>query len=477
MPIEFNCEACTRLLRVPDGTQGKQCQCPGCGVLLKIPAQTTAASLPPVGNLPEVAICIACPKCRHELICDPSLVGTKGQCRNCKHIFLITEDPEQAAMPVAPGWIFNCPKCDQLFEGNEAMRGRRGKCHVCGEVFAIQLKMVGEVTASKSAAHAAVKPSPDASKVAPSAKLDPKPVTKATPPAIPSSGKTPAAHSMESNPLSPAAAPSKATATPSKASTSTSINSTTPGTDVPKPSGGSAVPASKAGAETRRVAPSAVSAPVPTNSPAIRFQCLSCNGTLEVAGDSAGQITFCPFCQEQLEIPRATELASATSGVATGSLFDTNLDPFATTSGLGTLDDLPALQPVGYQPKMGRSRAASRGVPTKYIACGVATVVCALLSMVVELYQGLQAAQKASTSPDPAESLAAAFVAVCIGVAFCIAIVQLIGGVAMIRGRGLIIARTASVLNLMPCICINFPIGIWGTVLTFSSEAQQDFNN
>ncbi len=161
--------------------------------------------------------------------------------------------------------------------------------------------------------------------------------------------------------------------------------------------------------------------------------------------------------------------------MAAGSLFDTNLDPFSTTSGLGTLDDLPALQPVGYQPTMGRSRAASRGVPTKYIACGVATVVCALLSMLIELYQGLLAAQKASTSADPAESLAAGFVAVCIGLAFCIAIVQLIGGIAMIRGRGLILARAASVLNLMPCICINFPIGIWGTVLTFSSEAQRDF--
>lgn len=37
MPIEFNCSACSKLLRVPEGSAGKKAKCPGCQTVLQIP--------------------------------------------------------------------------------------------------------------------------------------------------------------------------------------------------------------------------------------------------------------------------------------------------------------------------------------------------------------------------------------------------------------------------------------------------------
>jgi len=38
MPIEFRCSQCSRLLRTPDETAGKQAKCPECGTVMEIPA-------------------------------------------------------------------------------------------------------------------------------------------------------------------------------------------------------------------------------------------------------------------------------------------------------------------------------------------------------------------------------------------------------------------------------------------------------
>ena len=42
MPIEFHCSGCHALLRVPDGSAGRQAKCPQCGWLLDIPADSIA---------------------------------------------------------------------------------------------------------------------------------------------------------------------------------------------------------------------------------------------------------------------------------------------------------------------------------------------------------------------------------------------------------------------------------------------------
>lgn len=47
MPIEFRCPQCDRLLRTPDGTQGKDAKCPQCGSIAKIPDVSRPPSPPP----------------------------------------------------------------------------------------------------------------------------------------------------------------------------------------------------------------------------------------------------------------------------------------------------------------------------------------------------------------------------------------------------------------------------------------------
>lgn len=165
MPIEFNCQACHQWLSTPDGSAGRRCQCPDCGTLLTIPARSSvtpghvgslrnpAASTQHPASKSRVqqpateplsdSLKIPCPRCRFELLCSPSLLGTKGQCRNCQHIFTIASSDRArpaASEPDSPELVFHCPSCAQLFAGQAEMEGKKGKCHACGEVFAIALE-------------------------------------------------------------------------------------------------------------------------------------------------------------------------------------------------------------------------------------------------------------------------------------------------------------------------------------------------
>lgn len=45
MPIEFRCDRCQKLLRVPDNSAGKQSRCPHCKSVQAIPESTASASL------------------------------------------------------------------------------------------------------------------------------------------------------------------------------------------------------------------------------------------------------------------------------------------------------------------------------------------------------------------------------------------------------------------------------------------------
>ena len=138
MPIEFQCNRCSRLLRVPDGSHGKPCNCPGCKERLIIPS--------PVEIVPVVEeevygirIEVPCPKCKNILQCDATLDGTRGCCPSCAHVFTISLDSD-SKIPVAnsDSFPFACPKCKQLFEGTPYKEGKKGKCTGCREVFVIE---------------------------------------------------------------------------------------------------------------------------------------------------------------------------------------------------------------------------------------------------------------------------------------------------------------------------------------------------
>ena len=171
MPIEFACTACQKLLSAPDGSGGQACLCPNCQAVVHIPVAnvaddndlveiievydegvgesgveqptTAAKGLPGTPSASLEMLTIPCPRCRHELCCSRSLQGTKGQCRNCHHIFTITDAskaPSATVLNDSPDLVFLCPACDQLFAGEAQMEGRKGKCHTCGEVFVIKLQ-------------------------------------------------------------------------------------------------------------------------------------------------------------------------------------------------------------------------------------------------------------------------------------------------------------------------------------------------
>jgi hypothetical protein len=51
MPIEFRCNHCDKLLRVPDESAGQDAQCPSCGAIVQVPAGGGAAG-GPFGGMP-----------------------------------------------------------------------------------------------------------------------------------------------------------------------------------------------------------------------------------------------------------------------------------------------------------------------------------------------------------------------------------------------------------------------------------------
>jgi hypothetical protein len=135
------------MLRVPEGTEGKSCQCPSCGSVSTVPTmQASIGAGPSATNegagsekpADDGLVRVSCPKCQYPLRCKLELMGSKGQCKQCKHIFIIGETSVAAVETTA--LVFSCPKCDQLFDGKPEMEGRKGKCHSCGEVFPIKLR-------------------------------------------------------------------------------------------------------------------------------------------------------------------------------------------------------------------------------------------------------------------------------------------------------------------------------------------------
>lgn len=135
MPIEFQCTACSRTLRVPDGNAGKFTRCPGCSERLQIPDLHEPSDLDFVLDRQGVP----CPKCRSTLECDTSLDGTRGCCKSCAHVFTIRFETElQDVLEDESIFPFACPRCKQLFEGTPDKEGRKGKCTNCAEIFTIE---------------------------------------------------------------------------------------------------------------------------------------------------------------------------------------------------------------------------------------------------------------------------------------------------------------------------------------------------
>lgn len=265
MPIEFNCQGCQQRLSTPAGSSGQHCQCPGCGTMLTIPAENhpSQTMLADVRHQESGSLKIPCPRCHFVLECAASLLGTKGQCRNCQHIFTIanqTEDDSKASGLDEPTLVFHCPHCRQLFAGQAEMEGRKGKCHACGEVFAIA--------------------------------LEPGPSTEAQP--APDALRTSASTTSTSGRSSSSSAVANLAGTAPTA---------TPNSTRKRPEGAPTAKRDPAKPTTQVVVSSSHStAP-------IQFSCQHCAGTMEVPASAVGQSTNCPFCGVLLTIPAGSQEA------------------------------------------------------------------------------------------------------------------------------------------------------------------------
>ena len=430
MPIEFTCESCSKLLRVPDGSAGKQCLCPGCSKVLEIPhpkVEAPAAAYSP-NNGTDIALCIPCPKCKHELICDPSLVGTKGQCRSCKHIFVISDSPtpEVPFSEQTINWVFSCPKCNQLFEGSQAMRGRRGKCHACGDVFSIDLRL-----ADKDPVESPVE------------KHSRRHLEQPTAP-------TNSFDSLDGD-LTLDGLPNEAKA---KSELIEKLNrqANSSGTVVSRVSRG--------------------------DLPAIQFNCTSCSGRMEVPGEASRQLTHCPHCKRQLTIPSASE--------PTPEALAAN-DPWAGLTPLGSAPaQMPQSNPFGdtmYPPPMPTSsmsampgtRRRSSGDVGRHMTCGISIAICALLGIALEiLYIVIGTIAMMPPNVDRTQASIQIFIA---SLMFVLSLLQLVGGISLARRSGIYMARIGAIICLLPCVCLvlNIPFGIWGCILTFGGNAERDF--
>lgn len=281
MPIEFNCQGCQQRLSTPAGSSGQHCQCPACGTMLTVPAETKPAETKPaehqadeVDQFETGSLKIPCPRCHFVLECAASLLGTKGQCRNCQHIFTITDQTaadSSASELDEPTLVFHCPRCRQLFAGQAEMEGRKGKCHACGEVFAISLE-------------------PGPSKEAPSS----------------TDALSISASAVAAGDHSPAG------------SAAASLGGTSPATPIvtEKRPGGAPAAKHKPAKPAAQVVVSSSQSTAP-----IQFSCQHCAGTMEVPASAVGQSTSCPFCGAVLTIPAGSEAAlSRNLGLASADL-------------------------------------------------------------------------------------------------------------------------------------------------------------
>jgi DNA-directed RNA polymerase subunit M/transcription elongation factor TFIIS len=456
MPIEFACEACKRLLRVPDGSGGLSCECPACRTLLEIPDPTAIRYVESAsaGTATETStLKIPCPKCSNELICTPELLGTRGQCKKCKYIFTISterESPAGLGEPESSGLIFTCPKCEQLFEGQEEMRGRKGKCHACGEVFQIELrvpeaptvqesvpKVVERTTARTNAAKASSKPKPI--KAGKDVQLVCSKCSGVMQVPASAAGQTTACPYCKHLLHIPAAIHKRTAATsqpPSPALPAAARQASTSKLSAPKPAPHQSSPHQPSPHQPSPYQPSP-------------------------AYEPAESSVFGPAPQGDW-----TELGDM-SGAA-GS-------PYATPN----YGNFAPQQSASFAPR----RNSGRRSPVVYVIPGIFLLLCGFGTMAILIYQMYQLArqwnelQAMFNNPGVLAFTIGAMFAIAVGLLQ--AVLQILGGIAMIRRVGLTSARVGAIFSCFPCLfCLGFnlPIGIWATVVCYTGRPDRDFD-
>lgn len=216
----------------------------------------------------------------------------------------------------------------------------------------------------------------------------------------------------------------------------------------------------------------------------------------------AGSVVSCPGCRATVKVPPA-----ATHHVADLSPFDDLPPPSLGSTGsppqyLGTPSPYraPASPPPGsggsrYQPEWGSGgygMAGAERLPSGreawyYAVPGVIFLlfsILLILAVLLNLISLTLVLARAGNIPPPGperDRLVVLAIQAGLGllISFPIGLIYLFGGLAMIRRRGLTMARTTAVVACIPCFnaIILTPIGIWACILVFGRSAERDFDD
>lgn len=222
----------------------------------------------------------------------------------------------------------------------------------------------------------------------------------------------------------------------------------------------------------------------------------------------AGTVVDCPGCQAAVRVPLAAKLdphdSTEFENLPPPALGSTGSPPpaFETPSSYRSAASPPdssdgaSSPPAHFGPRVGENRghggvAHAERLPSDretwyYVMPGAVFLLFALfifLLVLARIVLPFLLLVRGEDLPPPAangDKLMLPSIHATVGTLMgtSVAMVYFLGGLAMIRRRGLTMARLAAIVACIPCFnaVILMPIGIWACILTFGHNAKADFN-
>ncbi len=153
--------------------------------------------------------------------------------------------------------------------------------------------------------------------------------------------------------------------------------------------------------------------------------------------------------------------------------------PEAGWTDLGDLGGLPMAYAPPTQRAVRRGSLPSGRDRVVYILPGIFFLIVSVLAILASLIQGVIYSLAIAVATEKNPEVIPYIVGYLVGsvLVLSLGILEFAAGIALIRQRGLGLAKAASIVCCIPCTCFFFalPIGIWGCILLFSQKATRDF--
>ncbi len=153
--------------------------------------------------------------------------------------------------------------------------------------------------------------------------------------------------------------------------------------------------------------------------------------------------------------------------------------PEAGWTDLGDLGGLPMAYAPPTQRAVRRGSLPSGRDRVVYILPGIFFLIVSVLAILASLIQGVIYSLAIAFATEKNPEVIPYIVGYLVGciLVLSLGILEFAAGIALIRQRGLGLAKAASIVCCIPCTCFFFalPIGIWGCILLFSQKATRDF--